>query len=366
MIVNQDRHSADLSIPVRVGVRRRPGFTLFEIAISLALISFGVVSVAMLYPVGLHQLTVQRFRLYASCVANELVDVYGNADSSQVYADSEGPGPWDVNADRRTNAPDLEMKCSNQRYGLMPLPLTIAQRLDSDSDEIKQIIDDGGYVYYVMPNVPNSWREDLVASAPPNDLQKMIVGVVGNAQHNASSSFPMKRWPYYGTVPGPPLHALHNTMTGWDAGMPTSTTPPVNDVLPEDPSLGAVWCANHTSYCWASLADRDPLTQTVFNAFWNYMLVGRSPTPSVPGPSLPASPGDGGSYGYPANLTAPYAQALSAYISAAGAYAQSAGLSAGQINGWMTTQPPAAYPFDGVQVNARPSRCWHSTTSAMR
>lgn len=329
----------------------RCGFTLFEIAISLAILSFGVVSEVMLYPVGLRQLTTQRFRLYASCVANELVDVYGNADASQIVSDSEGPGPWDVNADRRTNAPDLEMKCSNQRYGLMPLPLTIAQRLDSDNDEIKQILDDGGYIYYLMPNVPNSWREDLIAAAPPNDLQKLIVGVAGNAQHNASCSFPMKRWPYYATVPGPPLHALHNTATGWDAGMPTSTTPPSSDFMPEDPSLGSVWCANHATYCWASIADSDPLAQAVFNAFWNYLLIGQSPTPALPGPSLPASPGDGGANGYPANLTPAYAQALAAYIAAVGAYARAAGLSPGQITAWMATPPPAAYPFDGMAAN---------------
>jgi hypothetical protein len=330
----------------------RSAFTLFEVALSLVILSFGVVSVIMLYPVGLRELTSQRYRLYASCIANELIDVYGNADASQVCTDAEGPGPWDVNADRRTNAPDLEIRCSNQRYGLMPVPLEIARRIDSDNEEIKAILDDGGYIYYIMPNVPNAWREDLLQSAPPNDLQKMIIAVAGSAQHNASTSFPMKRWPYYSAVPGPPLHVIHNPSTGWDAGSPTATAPPPGDFMAEDPSLGTVWCANHGTYCWASLADRDPQAQNVFNAFWNYMLVGQWTTPAVPGPPIPASAGNGGgANGYPRDITPAYTQALGNYLAATISYAQSAGLSAAQITGWMTAQPPAAYPFGQAGEN---------------
>ena len=330
---------------------RSSGFTLFEIAISLAIASFGVVSVLMLFPVGIQAEQMSRMRIYAGVKAEEIVQEFADTSTTSPSIETEAPDSWEVPCGYRVMTPDLESRVSASRYGIMPVPTVIAQRLDSDNDEIKQILDDGGYIYYLMPNVPNSWREDLIAAAPPNDLQKLIVGVAGNAQHNASCSFPMKRWPYYATVPGPPLHALHNTATGWDAGMPTSTTPPSSDFMPEDPSLGSVWCANHATYCWASIADSDPLAKAVFNAFWNYLLIGQSPTPALPGPSLPASPGDGGANGYPANLTPAYAQALAAYIAAVGAYARAAGLSPGQITAWMATPPPAAYPFDGMAAN---------------
>jgi len=58
--------------------------------------------------------------------------------------------------------------------GLLPLPLTIAKRLDSDGDEMAKLLDEGGYLYYIQPSVPTAWREDILPVAPPNDLQRIV------------------------------------------------------------------------------------------------------------------------------------------------------------------------------------------------
>jgi hypothetical protein len=325
----------------------RRGFTLFEIAISLVLVTFGVVSVLMLIPSGLKQLTAQRFRIYAACIANQLVDVYGNADPSSAFCDQEGPGPWDVPIDRRTNAPDLEMRCSNQRFGLLPIPLEIARRIDSDGDEIKQLLDAGGYLYYVQPNVPNAWREDLLPVEPPNDLQKLVVAVVGDAQHNAAFSFPMKRWPYYGTVPAPPLHAIHNRDLGWDPAAPTAAASPGAMVRFEDGAMPAAWKANHATYCWQASVDPDPSLQEVFNAFWDYETWGG------PGKPIPTTLQEEETDPRFTGLSPRYdvRAKLGRYIQSTLRYAAVAGLSAGDVQGLLDTPPLAAYAFDSEDAN---------------
>ncbi len=274
---------------------RRSGFTLFEVAISMILITFGVVSVMMVFPTVLRQLTMQRFELYASCIANQLIDVYGNADASGVYCDHEGPNSWDVPIDRKVNAPDLEMRCSNQRYGLLPLPITIARRLDSDGGEMAKLLDEGGYLYYVQPSVPTAWREDLLPVAPPNDLQRMVIGVVGSAQSNAATSLPIKRWPYYGTVPAPPLHAIHNTNVGWKRTSPGAINTPA-DVLAladiqrfENDAMPQEWRDAHSTYCWQACVDPDPQLKIVFKTFWDYLVIAPGAVADLP-PSIPGGP----------------------------------------------------------------------------
>ncbi len=287
---------------------RRAAFTLFEVAISLIIVAFGVVSIMALIPVGLKQLTAQRFRIYAACVANQLIDVYANADASAVMIDHEGPDPWDVPIDRKVNAPDLEAKLANPRYGMLPLPTELARRLDSDGDELQRLLDDGGYVYYAQPNVANSWREDLLPVEPPNDLQKMIVGVVGAAQHNASYAFPMKRWPYYATVPGPPLHAIHVRGSGWDAANPNASTAP-DTRRDEDGAMPTVWKESKSTYCWAACVDPDPRLKMVFDTFWDYLQI----------------------RDFPEKQSVEYRTKLGAYILATVAYAQSTGLTGADL-----------------------------------
>ncbi len=265
-----------------------------------------------------------------------MVDVYANADPSCVYTDHEGPGPWDVSIDGRVNAPDLELRCSNPRYGLMPLPLSIARRLDSDNDEIAQLIDDGGYVYYAQPDVPNAWREDLLPALPPNDLQKLVVGVVGYAQNNAAFSFPLKRWPYYATAPAPPLHAIHHRSYGWTAAAPDQVGTPAGGVVRfEHGGLPWIWQANHATVHWQACVDPDPALADLFEAFWQYLWIGG------PGQGIPTTYAD-------LPLGPEFKAKLGAYIQRALAYANAAGLTASDLAALMDTPPPAPYPYDAV------------------
>jgi hypothetical protein len=305
---------------------RRAGFTLFEVALSLVLVATGVVTLLILLPTGMRQINLQRYRTYAAAVANQLIDVYAHADPSYAYGDHEGPGPWDVPVDRRVNAPDLELRCSNQRYGLLPLPLEIARRIDSDGDELKSLLDRGGYVYYLQPNVANAWRDDLMPVAPPNDLQRMIVGVVGDAQHNAAFSLPMKRWPYYGTVPAPPLHVIHNPRLGWDSRDPLAPGSLPRELLkPEDAAMPQAWKDNHATYCWQACVDPDPRLVKVFNGFWDYIWIREFPTERGERQRV----------------------ALGAYVQAVVDYCAASALTAADLTRFLDTPPLMPYPWLG-------------------
>jgi hypothetical protein len=335
---------------MRASGGRRQGFTLFEVTISLLLVAVGVISVVVLIPSGLKQLTAQRFRIYAAAVANQLIDVFAHGDASQVFVDHEAPRPWDIPIDRRVNAPDLEMRLSNQRYGLMPIPTTIAQRLDSDGDEMKQIVDRGGQLFYVQPNVANSWREDIIPVQPPNDLQRLVVGVLGDAQHNAAFSFPMKRWPYYAVVPGPPLHAAHVRSTGWSAGDPSASgTYP--DTKADQDNMPALWLATHGTFCWQTAADPDPRLKELFNAFWDYLWWGgvnkHIPTTFREEEELNPVPATKYYTADPVEYAKRYdiRRKLGRFIRTALEYAQGTGLTQADLTNLITTTPPLAYPY---------------------
>lgn len=331
------------------------GFTLFEVAISLAVVSIGIITVLMLIPSGLQQLTAQRFRIYASAVASQLIDVYAHGDASQVFIDHEAPRPWDIPIDRRVNAPDLETRVSNQRYGLMPLPSDIAKRLDSDGDEIKQIVDRGGQVFYLQPNVANSWREDIIPVQPPNDLQRLVIGVVGDAQQNAAYSFPQKRWPYYNVVPGPPLHALHVKSTGWSADNPSAISTPAN-IKGDLDNMPALWMSTHGTYCWQTMADPDPKLAELFNAFWDYLWWGgtnrhipttfREEEEQNPVPAVRYYTANAADYARRYNIR----RKLGLFLQKACEYAQSTGLTKETLETYLTTAPPVTYPFETMDT----------------
>src|SRR5206468_3320290 len=126
---------------------RHAGFTLFEVALSLGLVAFGVVSVLMLLPAGLKAQQMSRFQILAAAKAEEMVEAFIAAPNGNPALDTEGMTLYDVALSHRAETWDLESRLSSHRFGLMPLPLALARRLDSDGDEIKTILDQGGYVY---------------------------------------------------------------------------------------------------------------------------------------------------------------------------------------------------------------------------
>src|SRR4051812_2582703 len=189
----------------------RRAFTLFEIAIALALTATAVVVALGLFPAGVRAQQMARFRLYAAAKAMELTERFACANVGNPAIDHEATAPWDVGFGYRAQSPDLETKVSGHRFGMHPMPRVIARRLDSDGDEIQRLIDEGGDLYYFAPTGGGSWREDTLPLRPPDDGQRVVVGIAGYAQNNAVPLFPLKAWPYQVPYPSPPTHVIHGT-----------------------------------------------------------------------------------------------------------------------------------------------------------
>ncbi len=187
----------------------RGAFTLFEVSISLAIITFGVLSMAMLFPSGIKAQQMARYQIYASAKALEMVDAFTTFPTANPALDTEAPNPWDVSVGRSNMSFDLEHRLATYRYGIMPLPTSIARRIDSDNDEIQKILNEGGHIYYSQPRAATGFADSGLATSPPNDAQRLVFAVVGAAQSNAITVFPWKAWPYYMPFPSPPSHGTH-------------------------------------------------------------------------------------------------------------------------------------------------------------
>jgi hypothetical protein len=181
---------------------------LFEVSLSLVLVSVGVVSVAMLIPGGVKTQLMARYQVLASAKALELVEAYNASHNANPAIDVEAPHAWNVHVSYKSQAPDLESRLSSYRFGLLPLPTTIAKRLDSDGELIHRILSEGGQLYYSQPLVTTGFKENAVRAqgSPPNESQRLIVGIVGYPQNNMIWALPQKAWPYYTPYPSPPAH----------------------------------------------------------------------------------------------------------------------------------------------------------------
>src|SRR5688500_17866373 len=120
----------------------RRGFTLFEVAVSMAIMTFAILPSVLLFPLGVKAQQMARLRLLAAAKAQEMVETFAAADNANHALDVEAPNPWDVPVGYRSLSWDLELRLSSHRYGIMPLPPAIARRLDSDDDEIARVLDD--------------------------------------------------------------------------------------------------------------------------------------------------------------------------------------------------------------------------------
>ncbi len=187
----------------------RTASTLFEVAVSLAILAFCVTGVLLAFPAGVQAQQAARFRLLAAAKAEEMVDAFNTIHNHNTVIDAEAPQPWETTAGRRAMAHDLETRLANPQTGLLPLPEAIARRLDSDAGEIGRLLDDGGQLYYPQPMATTGVLEVGLGDVVANETQRLVVGVIGHAQSNAMHMFPWKAWPYYVPWPSPPLHGEH-------------------------------------------------------------------------------------------------------------------------------------------------------------
>jgi hypothetical protein len=195
---------------LRPSTRRTGGFTLFEVAISLVIAAFGVVSVLILFPVGIRAEQLARMRIYAGVKAEEIVEEFANASNTSPSIDTEAPDSWDVPSGYRVMTPDLESRVSTPRFGIMPVPSVIANRLDSDNDEIQSILSQGGNLYYSQAQETSGLEDSTEANSSTfptdNQTQRLVFAVTGYAQNNNLAYLAWKDWPYYEPFPSPPGH----------------------------------------------------------------------------------------------------------------------------------------------------------------
>lgn len=174
---------------------RRAGFTLFEVGISLMIVSVAVITVLLLLPVGVKAQQMSRYQLYAAIKANELIETFSQS-TRDMYASyiNDGSMLWDDNESRvggKYGTPsqfDLERLSINSTQGNYPVPLSIAGRLDSAGNEIQKILDGGGQIFYCDPFPSKNFSQGESAigdkrNASP-ELQKLIWGVAGYAAQN--------------------------------------------------------------------------------------------------------------------------------------------------------------------------------------
>ncbi len=187
------------------------GFTFFEIAISLALVSFGVISVLMLYPIGIKAEEQARLRLFAGAKAEEIIESFSTLANTNPSIEVEAPQTWDVPSGYRPFCPDLEARMVGHRTGIMPVPLDIALRIDSENDEISKILSQGGQLFYSQATGATGIEESGLSKSnetmgTDSLTQRLVFAVVGYAQNNNVPMLAQKSWPYYSAYPSPPGH----------------------------------------------------------------------------------------------------------------------------------------------------------------
>ena len=258
----------------------RRGFTLTEIAVSMLVFAVAILTVLALLPTGYRAQSVARQQVFAASLAVTLMESFhhplststasigegygdlGNASSRSSFVGRGQPANWkDGNFSpgkgwawfqRETLPPesitahDFERVLCNRVNGLIPIPDLIARRLDSDGDEMKRILDEGGKLYYIDPGTVRGlkWghkfdlgKSDSAKSFRSDpEIQRIVVGVAGHPQQNAMVQDPFENWPWYELYPFPPNWCKGNGMQEfrkWKVGAPN-----VDDPTPGDQKIG--------------------------------------------------------------------------------------------------------------------------------
>lgn len=251
------------NIPARIG-----GFTLFEVAISLVIVAFGVVTVMLAIPTGARVQQQARMSLLASAKAMDLIEAFSGRIGGERIAEYETPEPWETRPFCYSGTRwDFECRTSRFNGGIIPLPSDIARRLDSDGDEIQTLLASGAYLYYADPKVLPGVDARYTNNEAPNEALKLVFAVSGYAQNNAIPVFPWKAWPYRAAYPSPPLY---------------TALKPSQQMVPMPP---VAWSSNYPGSNWNSLEgwcngnpdpskpqDRDPLMDGILQAVAKYYL----------------------------------------------------------------------------------------------
>ena len=213
----------------------QPGFTLIEVMIATLVLVTAALVVLMLLPGALRGQQTSRYQMVAAAHAQSMLTAFYqhgidlNDLNTQFLPDTSTkalpPRPGDAAfkgkelrdaiLDRRLLSQlgnfDLERVVGTRSYGNYPVPLPIARRLDSPQDEIRHILDGGGYIYYTDPSAVGRGDDKLrklnYDRNERGEQSRLVWGVVGYAQ---APVLPYNPWavPHQEMYPFPPLARL--------------------------------------------------------------------------------------------------------------------------------------------------------------
>jgi hypothetical protein len=234
----------------------RAALTLFEVLIAALVVSIAAITTIALLPTGVKAQQTARYQIYASAAAISLMDSF---HSMITNLDGIAPltpsylGPSDVDPTQAAPpytgwanqlrssiihqsayAPDFERYLCGWNTGLLPVPPEIARRLDSDGDEIRKVLDEGGQLYYLHPTFVRGLgftadADPAVAVNPTPEIQNLVVAVRGYAQQNSLNSLPTESWPWYETYPFPPEFVFMQMHGGEVRNVTRLATPKTGD-----------------------------------------------------------------------------------------------------------------------------------------
>ncbi len=209
-------------------MRGRSAFTLFEVVISMLVLSIAVLTTIALLPIGLKAQQLARYQLYAGSAALTLMENFHapmisfnghgtlapDLNTNLAPAGSPPIPGWanrlrDCNLVASPYQHDIERYLCGWMTGVYPVPLEIARRIDSDNDEIQRLLDAGGCLLYqdtgyVRGLTVSSARDKSLTLNPAQEAHKLVFAVTGYAQQNALTSHPVESWPWYEIYPFPP------------------------------------------------------------------------------------------------------------------------------------------------------------------
>ncbi|HYE04888.1 MAG TPA: hypothetical protein VEL07_05125 [Planctomycetota bacterium] len=199
----------------------RRGFTLFEVATSLLLVTVTVLATLTLLPVGAQAQQMSRYQLYAAAKANELIDAFSQSGLDlRGFSSSRWELPFVTYMDEATPSGDalqrriiygsvgqydLERVVVNAGNGNFVVPTEIARRLDSPGDRLRAVLDQGGAIYASEPYGARGFSHGETYSGAKRgtvpELQRLVWAVTSPAQLNALPAHPMapvprELWPF--------------------------------------------------------------------------------------------------------------------------------------------------------------------------
>lgn len=211
------------------------GITLFEVAVSAAILLFVAVVVFLSVTTSLRTQQQARLQIAASSRMMQLSQAWAHADNRFADLCLERAEMAALGTEVEH---DLERRLFLQvtpPYGgkeghyagwgnVGVVPPSIVARLDSENDEIRRVLADGGQLYYFRPGSGIAGRhggehEGTTSATGDNQLdsetRKLVFAVRGKPQQNGLRNHPALDWPTHESYPGPP-QPHHRRTWAWN------------------------------------------------------------------------------------------------------------------------------------------------------